>query len=98
MLVRESVGYTLRSASDDADAAHTISGVASIEAASASGPVTADRYEPITACVPCSFHCTAWPTATVGSAWIQSSHGVRTLSLPGRGACNAGGELAPGSP
>eukprot|EP00961_Rhodomonas_salina_P115471 1554306-Rhodomonas_salina.3 len=66
--VLDSVGYRLRSDSDDALPPHTNTGVSTIDAASARGPVTADRYVPMIACLPSLFHSTACPTATDGSA------------------------------
>eukprot|EP00961_Rhodomonas_salina_P301486 3940482-Rhodomonas_salina.3 len=50
MTVRDSVGYVSRSDSVEAVDPQEITGVAAIDAASASGPVTADRYEPMMAC------------------------------------------------
>eukprot|EP00961_Rhodomonas_salina_P207492 2800686-Rhodomonas_salina.1 len=60
----DSVGYASRSVSEEAVAPHTTTGVASTDAASANGPVTAERYEPTIACLPSSFHATTCLTAT----------------------------------
>eukprot|EP00961_Rhodomonas_salina_P106042 1428183-Rhodomonas_salina.1 len=60
-----------------------------MEAASASGPVTADRYDPTIACRPSSFHCTACPTATDGCA-IESWMSYTSLKPAGSSAAASG--------
>eukprot|EP00961_Rhodomonas_salina_P080220 1079210-Rhodomonas_salina.3 len=76
--VLETVGYVSRSESEEAEADHTITGVASIDAASANGPVTAERYDPTTTCLPSSCQVTTCPTATEGTASVSL---ISTTSL-----------------
>eukprot|EP00961_Rhodomonas_salina_P203299 2742998-Rhodomonas_salina.1 len=81
--VRDSVGYVdLSSSTDDVDA-NEMTGVLSIDAASATGPVTADRTDPRMRCRLSSFHRTTWLTAVDGSP-SESSKSNANLNPAGR--------------
>eukprot|EP00961_Rhodomonas_salina_P056636 760742-Rhodomonas_salina.1 len=62
--VLESVGYEARSDKVAAVDPYEMTGFDSIDAASASGPVTAERSDPMKACRPYLLHSTARSTAT----------------------------------